>query len=264
VSLAYSVWRPGIKTRYTVYELLYAVCAAPATRTGRGFPDGREIAVNDKIKPWKSLNWPNRISILRLMLVAPFVVLVMNQQVWTGARHLALVIFVVMAISDFVDGTLARRLNAKTRLGAILDPLADKVLIICSVVPLSLPHSAVAGAQLPDWVVVMIVGKDLWVIVGFLVIYLVTDRFRVRPTAAGKACTVVQLIMVVLVLLAPEFNRLAEGLGGRLATAASWMVAAICVLAVISYTRLGLSFVAEGAKPLDDGAHKNQGSHGPH
>jgi cardiolipin synthase len=222
--------------------------------------------VNEKIRPWRSLNWPNRITILRLMLVAPFVVLVMNQNQprWEAARHAALVIFLVMAVSDLVDGTLARRLNARTRLGAILDPLADKALIICSVVLLSLPRSAVPGAQLPDWVVVVIVGKDLWVIVGFLVICLVTDRFRIQPTGVGKACMDAQLIMVMLVLLAPELNRLAEGLGARLAGVASWTAAAISVLAVISYTRLGLGFIAEGAKPLEEAPRKEQAGHGPH
>lgn len=223
--------------------------------------------VNERIKPWKSLSWPNRISILRLLMVGPFVVLVMNQNQprWGAARYAALAIFVVMALSDFLDGTLARRLNLRTRLGAILDPLADKVLIICSVVLLSLSQSAVPGKQLPDWVVVVIVGKDLWVIMGFLVIYLVTDRFRVRPAAVGKACTVAQLVMVMLVMLSPDLNRLSEGLGGRLADVAIWTAVAISVLAVISYTRLGLGLVAEGAKPLDEGLQKdNQGSHGPH
>jgi cardiolipin synthase len=220
--------------------------------------------INGKIRPWKSLSWPNRISILRLLLVAPFVVLVMNQNRahWEAARYAALAIFVAMAVSDLVDGTLARRMNAKTRLGAILDPLADKVLIICSAVLLSLPNSAVPGAQLPDWVVVAIVGKELWMIVGFLVIYLVTDRFRIRPTAVGKACTVAQLVMFGFVLLAPDFNRLRDGLGTALATALSWTVAGICVLAVVSYTRLGLGFIAEGAKPLDEGLQKEQASHG--
>ena len=92
-------------------------------------------------RPWGSLNWPNRISILRLLLVAPFVELLLNinDPSWRSwARYAALAIFVVMAVSDFLDGMLARKLNIRTRLGALLDPLADKVLIICSVVLLSM------------------------------------------------------------------------------------------------------------------------------
>lgn len=207
---------------------------------------------SDGIRPWGSLNWPNRISILRLLLVAPFIWLLMNQGNLGWARHTAIGIFIVMALSDLLDGFLARRLNARTRLGAILDPLADKVLIICSVVLLSLPHSAVRGVELADWVVVVIVGKELWVIVGFIVIYLVTDRFRVHPTSAGKAATVGQLAMVGFVLAAPDFNRLVGRLGTYMAIVCQCGAAGLSAFAAITYTRLGLRFVAEGQKPLDD------------
>jgi len=216
----------------------------------------------DDTKPWASLSWPNRISLLRLLLVAPFIVLIMNQGAWgSAARYGAVAIFVSMAFSDVVDGILARRLNEKTRLGAILDPLADKVLIICSVVLLSLSDSAVGGAEIGNWVVVVIVGKDLWVIVGFIVIYLVTDRLRVRPTMAGKVATFGQLLMVGFVLIAPDLNRLGWQVGSRIATAMGWAAAGLSAVAVVSYTRLGLRFVAEEEKPLDvNDAGDNQAS----
>jgi len=212
-------------------------------------------------KAWASLSWPNRISILRLLLVAPFIVLLMNQRApdWPGARYGALAIFILMAVSDLIDGLLARRLHAKTRLGAILDPLADKVLVICSAVLLSIPRSAIPGAQLSNWVVVAIVGKDLWVIIGCVVVYLVTDRLRVQPTFSGKTCTFGQLIMVGLTLIAPDLNRLVGSLGSGLAAAVSWIIAGMCVWAVISYTRLGLSFIAAEQKPLENaGGHKTE------
>lgn len=205
------------------------------------------------LKLWKALNWPNRISILRLLLVAPFVVLLENQQQWPPARHLAMAIFIVMAVSDMVDGMLARRLNIRTRLGAILDPLADKMMVICAAVLLSLPASWVPGAPLPNWVVVAVVGKDLWVIIGFFVVYLVTDRFRVKPTRAGKLCTFGQVCMVALTLLAPDLNRLHASAGTWIALVASWATAALCVVAAGSYLLLGLSFIATEQKPLDDG-----------
>jgi cardiolipin synthase len=207
-------------------------------------------------KPWKSLNWPNRITIIRLLLVAPFVILLTNQDTWPHARYAAMAIFAAMAFSDLLDGVLARRLHAHTRLGAILDPLADKVLIICSAVLLSLPQSAPPGLRLSNWIVVFIVGKDLWVILGFLVIYLVTDKFLIHPAKAGKACTVGQLVMVLTFLAGPDLNRLTEQLGSRIALAASWAVAGLCALAVISYTRMGLAFIAQEEKPLENTGHK--------
>lgn len=209
-------------------------------------------AESTRIKVWSSLNWPNRISLMRLLMVAPFVVLIKNHQQWPAARHAALAIFAVMAISDMLDGVLARRMEARTRLGAILDPLADKVLVICAVVLLSLPDSIIRAAPVPDWVVVFVVGKDLWVIIGFIVIYLVTDRFRVQPTLAGKTCTLAQAAMISLVLLAPDINAIAEGVGTTLARGGFYVVVALCLTAGVSYTRMGLGFVLQEQKPMEN------------
>ena len=196
-------------------------------------------------KPWASLSWPNRITILRLLLVAPFVVLMQHQQSRPAFRHLALGIFLSMALSDLADGFLARRLGRSSRLGAMLDPLADKALITCAAILLCLPHSHVRGARLPDWVVVMIVGKDLWVVVGFVVVFLLTGKVKVSPTLPGKMATCGQLVMVAAVLVSPDLNAIGLSLGTWLARVLWWAVAGLCLLAAVSYTRLGLAFVAE-------------------
>ena len=195
------------------------------------------------------MNWPNRITLLRLLLVAPFVVLMQHQQAQPVCRYVAMGLLMVVAASDVADGFLARRLASKTRLGAILDPLADKALITCAAVLLALPHSSVRGARLPDWVVVTIVGKDLWVVIGFAVLFLLTGKVRVRPAWAGKLCTAAQLAMVLAVLISPELNRLVPQLGRYLATVLWWIVAALSLAATISYTRMGLAFLAEEEPP---------------
>ena len=207
--------------------------------------------MRDVTRASAALSWPNRITLMRLLLVAPFVVLVQQHHARPVFRHLALGIFLVMAVSDVLDGYLARRTGHTSRLGAILDPLADKTLIMCAAALLSLPHSAVAGTRLPHWVVVLIVGKDLWVIVGFVVVFLLTGRVRVMPTRAGKLCTAGQLAMVTAVLISPDINRLALsagtalGAGTALARGLWWATGALSIAAVVSYTRLGLGFVAE-------------------
>ena len=211
----------------------------------RSRPPGR------KLMTWRALNWPNRISLLRLLLVPCFLLLLMQQIDWPWARHAALGVMFVIGASDFLDGLLARRLNARTRLGAILDPLADKVLIISASIALAVPATAVPGARLPGYVVVAIVGKDLWVIGGFMVVHMVTGRFRVHPTLWGKASTFAQIVMVLAVLLSPDLDRLVRGLGSGLAWAMEWIVTAFCLAAIVSYTRLGLGFVHEGQQPLD-------------
>jgi len=211
----------------------------------------RPRPAGQKLMTWRTLNWPNRISLLRLLLVPCFLLLLMQQDQWPWARHAALGVLIVIDASDFLDGLLARRLNLQTRLGAILDPLADKVLIISASLALTLPATAVAGARLPGYVVVAVVGKDLWVIGGFVIVHMVTGQFRVHPTRWGKALTFAQIVMVLAVLLSPDLDRLANGLGGSLARAMEWIVTAFCLAAIISYTRLGLSFVHEGQQPLD-------------
>jgi cardiolipin synthase len=203
------------------------------------------------MKVWRSLNWPNRISIARLLFVPPFVVLLLNQHDWSWARYGALGIIVLMGLSDFIDGQLARRLDERTRLGALLDPLADKVLIISAVICLSFESAAVESFVLPNWLVVAVVGKDLWVIIGFFVIYLVTDRFRVHPEAFGKAATACQLLLVVTVLLVPELNAWRDGLGHTLAMGLCYIVVGLSIASIIGYTRIGLHYVHTEQKPMD-------------
>ena len=201
--------------------------------------------LSEIITPWRFLNWPNRITLLRLLLVAPFVMAMQRQQAEGVYRYVALGILAAMAASDLLDGILARRLNAASRLGAILDPLADKVTIICAAVLLSLDHSSIRGAQLPQWVAVLIVGKDLWVLVGFVVLFLLTGSVHVRPSRLGKFSTAAQLAMVLAVLLSPDINHLGGRAGFQLARALWLAVSVLCVLSVISYTRLGLILLAQ-------------------
>lgn len=206
---------------------------------------------------WRALNWPNRISLLRVLGVAPFVVLLLNQDAWAPARHAALGVFVTIALSDALDGYLARRLDQSTRLGKILDPLADKLLITCSVFLLASGAAAVPGLRLPVWVVVAVVGKDLWVVLGFLVLFLITGEIRVHPTRVGKLCTLAQLVMVGGVLLAPDLNDVTDGGGTILAGSLTWTVVGLCILSVMSYTRLGVVFLAEaGEAPSVEETHK--------
>jgi len=200
---------------------------------------------------WRLLNWPNRISLFRLLLVAPFVLLLLHQADMPGARHGALAIFIVMSLSDVLDGMLARRMNCRTRLGAILDPLADKIMITCAVLILSRVLPDAPGAKLPSWLVVAVVGKDLWVTIGFLVIFMVTDKFRNLSVFWGKVSTLGQSMLIGLTLLAPEINHLHPQLGEWTVGGMSILVAGLCLLAAISYTRLGLSFIVTEEKPLD-------------
>lgn len=195
---------------------------------------------------------------MRILGVPPFVVLLLNQNApgWENARYAAIAIFVLMGLSDALDGYLARRLKAHTRLGSILDPLADKTLITCAVILLASQRASVPQALLPTWVVVSVIAKDLWVVVGFVVVFFVTGQVKIRPTRAGKLCTTGQIVMVAAVLIAPELNRLGGQVGSHLATVLGWAVMALCAAAVASYTRLGLGFVSEHEESVRQAADR--------
>jgi len=206
----------------------------------------------DRLKPWSYLTWPNRITMMRFLLVPPFVVIMQHQQSDKLYRYAATGLFSIMALSDLLDGFLARRLRCQTKLGAILDPLADKALMICAAILLSLPHSAVVGNKLPDWVVIMIVGKDLWIITWFIITFMLTGRTWLAPSKSSKLCTAVQAVMIIIILVSPELNRLIEMLGNHLTHVLWWMTAVLCVLAATSYTRMGLDVMGQSDKASSD------------
>ncbi|MBI4580069.1 MAG: CDP-alcohol phosphatidyltransferase family protein, partial [Planctomycetes bacterium] len=130
------------------------------------------------------ISWPNRLTIARILLIGPFVVALLNLQepAWaTIARRVAVCVFLVMAVTDGLDGYLARRLRQETVAGKFLDPLADKLLILFSVVLLAHEGTHVPGARLPATVAVIAVGKDLIVVLGFCIIYFSTSKIFIRP-----------------------------------------------------------------------------------
>ena len=193
------------------------------------------------------LTWPNRLTMLRIILVAPFVVCLLNLRTpyALSARYGALGIFALMAFSDLLDGYLARRFNQESPLGKFLDPLADKLLIACAMILLGLEKSSVVGFRVPSWVVVAAVGKDLFVVVGFLLVFIVTGYIFIRPGWFGKLCTDSQMALVVAVLLGPDFTAV-----GRASSAVIywlvrllWLVSTLlAILACWQYFRTGMRF----------------------
>ena len=188
------------------------------------------------------LNWPNRITIARILLVVPLMICLLNMNSeWTAARHVGLVLFVVMAISDGLDGFLARRLKEETPLGRFLDPVADKLLIVTTVVLLAIDGTGVPGFILPSWVPVIIVGKDVLVVLGFVLVYLSCGQVLIEPRILGKACTLVQLVTVAVILLAPDLPLVLQGV----VPALWWVAAGVAILAGLDYLRAGNRFVAD-------------------
>ncbi|HOX59565.1 MAG TPA: CDP-alcohol phosphatidyltransferase family protein [Candidatus Paceibacterota bacterium] len=144
----------------------------------------------------------NKITILRILLIPVFVVLTLyytkeGKEVY---RVLAILCFAIAAVFDGVDGYVARRYNQRSELGAILDPLADKLLLVSGIVVLSFDHSPHLES-VPLWLTGTIIGRDILILIGMLVIQLVVGKVKVQPRIIGKIATVLQMAVVLLILL---------------------------------------------------------------
>jgi cardiolipin synthase (CMP-forming) len=143
----------------------------------------------------------NKVTIFRILLV-PFFVVQLLYYVREGNewyRLLALVAFAFAALADGLDGYIARRYNQKSELGAILDPLADKLLLVSAIVLLSF-NSGNYFARIPIWLTVTIISRDILLAIGALVIHYTFGKFTVRPRMLGKFATVCQMGTVLWIL----------------------------------------------------------------
>ena len=204
------------------------------------------------------LNWANRITILRVLLIIPFVscMLKINDPALTESmrqamRYVAVFIFLVMAASDVFDGYLARRNKQVTRFGAFLDPTADKLLMTCACLLLSSQRGHVGDFLLPPTVVVLIIGKDLFLLIGFVIIYFITFQVRIVPVLIGKIATALQLSMVTAILLAPEISGVVPGWIWFLRVL-WWSAAGTAILATLIYIRNGSRYIEQYEQHLDN------------
>jgi cardiolipin synthase len=165
-------------------------------------------------------------------------------------RYAAVVIFLIMAFSDVFDGYLARKNRQVTKLGSFLDPVADKLLITCACLLLASQRGRVEGFLLPPTVVVLIVGKDLFLLIGFVIIYFITSKFYIVPVWVGKMATSLQSSMVVAILLAPEISGFVPGWIWFLRVL-WWSAAGTAILATLIYIRSGSRYIEDYERNLD-------------
>ena len=138
------------------------------------------------------LNLPNLITLLRIGAIPIFLILLVDER-YTEA----LIVFILAGITDSLDGLLARWLDARTTLGAFIDPLADKLLLVSSFVIL-----AFLG-DIPRWLAILVIMRDVIILIGYSVLFFVTGHaIEVRPTLIGKASTFFQLLTVIMALVA--------------------------------------------------------------
>jgi len=147
----------------------------------------------------------NKITITRIMMIPVFVMMALyygrsvqhgSPQEWQ--RWTAIAIFVLAAASDGIDGYIARRYNQKSRLGVVLDPLADKGLLLSGIITLSFSNW---GYEFPVWFPVLIVARDVVILAGTLSLHFLNGSVRVRPSWTGKTATALQMVAIALCML---------------------------------------------------------------
>jgi cardiolipin synthase len=187
-------------------------------------------AINScQMPPWANL--PNLFTLLRLILV-PFIV----QAILTGRHELALALFASAAATDVLDGAAARHLRLSTQAGAYFDPIADKFL-------LSGVFLALAAARMvPWWLTAIVIGRDLYILLGALALTLTIGRKDFPPSIWGKASTFFQILTVGIWI---SRNAFPGPVINTTASAVIWPCAAATVWSGLHYTRRGVQFARE-------------------
>ncbi|MFN3623183.1 MAG: CDP-alcohol phosphatidyltransferase family protein [Hyphomicrobium sp.] len=166
------------------------------------------------------LNLPNIISLARVILVPVVFWLLI-----TGETEVAFFVFIIAGISDAVDGYLAKTFGWQTELGAYLDPLADKLLIVSIFLALGV------GGKLPLWLVVAVVSRDILIVIAVMLSWLLGRPVRIKPLIVSKANTVAQIVLAATVLADEGF-----GLGlGWARFVLVWLTGALTVASLAAY-----------------------------
>ncbi len=166
------------------------------------------------------MNIPNLITLGRILLV-PIVV----WAIASGTMWIAFVLFVGAGVSDAVDGYLAKRFNMTTELGAYLDPLADKALIVSIYLTLGI------NGAIPRWLVILVVSRDILIVGGIMLSWVVGSPLKIKPLLVSKLNTVAQILFACVVLGSLGFDIQAD----TLKLVLMGLVAALTLLSVAAY-----------------------------
>ena len=184
---------------------------------------------------------PNQITIARILMIPVFVVLAIYYGKSAAAGHpnehlriATIIVFLAAALSDGLDGWIARRFRLKSRLGAILDPIADKGLMLTAIITLSVTSWPY---ELPVWYPVLVIARDVMIVTGCAVLRILNDHLEVRPSLLGKASTFLQMLTVAVVMLQWQYCE-----------AVVWISGIITLLS-------GFAYLAEGIRLLQAGGH---------
>lgn len=186
-----------------------------------------------------SINLPNSLTILRILLVPVFVGLLLYEH-----YDIALLTLLIAALTDILDGMIARITDQRTRLGEYLDPLADKLLLMSAIITLSVLHF------IPTWAVIVVVSRDAILLTGTLVANLTETHIDISPTILGKGTAFAQICYIIATMLSVT---------GRVSLALVepflWVMVALTVGSGVHYLFRGIQYL--------NGSHTKTDLEGP-
>ncbi len=170
------------------------------------------------------LNLPNALTISRIVIIPIFITAIVYKR-----YDYALYLFLIAALTDMFDGLFARLKNQKTELGRFLDPLADKFLLVTAFIILS------TYGLIPKWLTITVISRDIIVITGWFLLYLIKDTSRVEPSILGKTAIGLQSMLIAYVLIdinllfLPDIHQILQ-----------WITASFTILSGLHYIYRGL------------------------
>ncbi len=152
--------------------------------------DRQATGVSDDV-----MTFANQLTLLRMLLIPAFIVLIVE-----GEKGWALAVFALAGITDGLDGIIARRSGQKTTLGAWLDPMADKLMLVSAFVVLTIPGLGLAN-RLPIWLTALVISRDVGIVITVAIVNLAIGRRTFQPSIFGKAATAIYIVTVTMAML---------------------------------------------------------------
>jgi cardiolipin synthase len=181
------------------------------------------------------MSFADKVTILRILLIPLFVALLMYSRSQSHLRYMAAAVFGLAVITDFFDGLVARIKKEKSEIGQVIDPLADKLLLLTAFICLY-----VLKFKIPLWVVLIIVSRDFIILLGVLILYFLKIEIPIAPSVWGKLTTFFQMITILSVIMDVFFSNVI------------WTIAIIFTL--IS----GIGYFSRGVRAINARVNRNR------
>jgi cardiolipin synthase (CMP-forming) len=197
----------------------------------------------------------NKITVVRILMIPAFVTMaiyygqsIQRHDPLEWQRFTAIAIFLIAAVSDGLDGYIARRYKQRSALGAILDPIADKGLLLSGIITLSISNWSEVDpdyGRFPAWFPVLVITRDAVILVGAVILhYFIGNKMRIKPSWTGKVATVCQMCAIAWVMLQLHFLPLI------------FVVFVAGIFTLVS----GVIYVMEGVRQLQAEGHAHAGA----